>query len=84
MIAFVLLSAALIYNYVKKTNTPVAMAAGGSSGSSGGQGDSHNAETTKKKVVNGLTIASLSVLLVSLLSSIWQYAIVSKAADTCI
>lgn len=69
LVAVVLLSAALIYNYVKKIPA----------GNNAADG-----ETAKKKVVSGLTISSLAVLVVSLLASIWEYAVVSKAADTCI
>lgn len=69
LVAVILLASALIYNYVKKIPT----------GTNAGEG-----EATKKKVVGGLTIASLVVLVISLLTSIWEYAVVAKAADTCI
>lgn len=69
LVAFVLLAAAMIYNYTKKIPA-------------GTNADA--AEASKKKVISGLTIASLVVLGLSLLVSLWQYAIVSKAVDTCI
>lgn len=69
LIAFVLLGAALIYNYVKKIPTGAEAA---------------EKEAAKKKVISGLTIASLVVLGISLVVAIWEYAIVSKAADVCL
>lgn len=72
LIAFVLLGGATLYNYMRKPKTGADAAAIAAD------------ETSKKKVVGGLTIASLVFLGISLLAGVWQYTIASKTINHCL
>lgn len=69
LISFILLTTAVIYNYLKQIK----------------DGDDHDANQAKKsKLVGGLTIASMVIMGIGLLSSIWQYTAVSRTAKACL
>lgn len=68
-IAFVLLTAAVVYNYVKQIKNDA---------------DKDSNDAKKKKLVGGMTISSIVVLGVALLSSIWQYTAVSRTSKLCL
>lgn len=70
LIAFVFLTTAIVYNYVKKVKED--------------DKDKQATLDKKAKLVGGLTIASMVVLGVALLSAIWQYAAVSRTAKACL
>lgn len=69
LIAFVLLTGSIVYNYVKKI-------------ASDANKDAN--ENKKKKIVGGMNIASVVVLAIGLLSSIWQYTAVTRTSKLCL
>lgn len=69
LIAFVLLTTAVVYNYVKQVKD---------------DSDKQTNQDKKAKLVGGMTIASIVVLGIGLLSSIWQYTAVSRTAKACL
>lgn len=71
IIALILLISAIIYNYVKKTDSTDTDA-------------QHENENKKKKVVGGLSITGTVLVFITALASIWDLSVVSKAANRCI
>lgn len=69
LLAFVMLGAALLYNYMKKIPSGDGSAA---------------AETSKKKIVGNLTIAGLVTTGLQFVVSVWSYAIASKTINQCL
>lgn len=70
LIAFVLLTTAVVYNYVKQIKDD--------------DKDRQINQDKKAKLVGGMTIASMVMLGIALLSSIWQYTAVSRTAKACL
>lgn len=71
VIALILLISAIVYNYVKKTE------------STDTDTQTEN-EDNKKKVVGALSITGTVIVFLSLLASVWDFSVVSKAANRCI
>lgn len=71
VLAVILLIAAIVYNYVKKTE------------SSDADIQAAN-EAKKKKVVGALTITGAVITFLSGIAALWDFTVVSKAANRCI
>lgn len=69
LVALVILVSGIIYNYMKKVPNGADAAA---------------VEDKKKKVVGSVTITAAVVVALSLITSIWEYAVVSKTANQCL
>lgn len=71
IVAAVLLIAAIIYNYTRKTESTDA-------------DEQTRNELSKKKVIGALTITGVVLVVLASLSSVWNYSVLSKAVKTCI